>query len=226
MQKVIRSVLAALAIFASAFVAILTIDVSGVVAVTAHASKTAFCNANIAIDKASASVTSNAGFLAVLKTHTSDLKIMQENAPSGSVGTTVQQIVQVADKAIAANNANDLNSGPDTGDVDTYCGVAGNGQPLPAYFDTGKSTTFCATFLPVYGAVGNATSAAGRLAVLTVHKAQIEKLGTEASALPSSIKATATGAVANAEKVIATKNASLLANGGAADLALYCGQNE
>jgi hypothetical protein len=44
------------------------------------ASNTAFCSANDSIDRAGANVTSNAGFLAVLKKHIHDLTVLKENA--------------------------------------------------------------------------------------------------------------------------------------------------
>jgi hypothetical protein len=226
---VIASTSLMLAILTSAIVAGANIGVGAAAAApSAHASKTAFCSANDAIDKASANVTTDVGFLAVLKTHPSELKVLQENAPSGSLGQLVQQTVQVVDKAIAANNANDLNNLPNGAAIDTYCGVNGNGQPLPAYFNTGKNTDFCATFLPLYESVGNASSKADVLSILLTQKAKISTLASELPKLPSSIRATATAAVNNVEKIIATKNLALLGNGNgpAADLALYCGQNE
>lgn len=194
--------------------------------VVSLSSKSAFCSANEVIDKASASVTTNAGFLAVLKTHASTLKVLQKNAPSGSLGQLVQEVVKDAEKAVAANNANDLNNLPNGGSIDTYCGVDGVGQPLPAYFSTGKSTAFCATFIPLFQAVGDASSQADVLTILTAHKSQISKLTSELSKLPSSIKATATTAVNNAQKAISEKNPAVLGNGAAMHVALYCGQNQ
>ena len=45
-----------------------------------HPNKAAFCAANDALDKASASVTSEAGLLAELKTHSADIKAMEKDA--------------------------------------------------------------------------------------------------------------------------------------------------
>ena len=196
---------------------------------TTHASKSAFCGADVSIDKASAGVTTSAGFLAVLKSHPNELKAMQMNAPSGSLGQRVQEVLKAVDKAISANNTNAIDNLPDDGGViDTYCGVDGQGQPLPAYWNTGTHTAFCTTFIPVYQAVGNAHSQAEVLSVLMDHKAQVSTLASELSKLPSSIKAIATNAVGNAQKVISEKNAALLTgngNGPATKVALYCGQN-
>ena len=108
-----------------------------------HPNKTAFCSANVAIDKATAKVTSEAGLLAVVKTHSADLKAMKKDAPAGAVGATVRKVVAAVDAAIASGNANDLNNVPNGAAVDTYCGVDGEGTPLPKYFATGKGTTFC-----------------------------------------------------------------------------------
>jgi hypothetical protein len=226
---VLASMSLVLAILASATVAAANIGVGAAAAATsATASKSAFCSANDAIDQAGVSVTTSAGFLALLKTHTSQLKALQENAPSGSLGQLAQQLVKDADKAIAANNANDLNDLPNGAALDTYCGVNGNGQPLPAYFDTGKSSAFCATFLPLYTAVGNASSKADVLTILLAHKTTISTLASEVGKLPSSIKAIATTSLSNVEKLVATKNLALLGNGNGPStyVALYCGQNE
>ena len=82
----------------------------------------------------------------MLKTHSHDLAVLKENAPSGAVGQLAIEVVNDAEAAVAANNANDLNNLPDGTSLDTYCGVDGNGNPLPAYFGTGDSTPFCSEF--------------------------------------------------------------------------------
>jgi hypothetical protein len=193
-----------------------------------HASKAVFCGANDSIDRASANVTTNAGFLAVLKSHAHDLAVMKKDAPGGSLGQTVQQVVSTAEAALASDNANELNNLPSGGSVDTYCGVDGMGNPLPSYFGTGKTTTFCSTFLPIFAAVGNAPDAAGRLAALSAHKSQITQLSSELSTLPKSIKAKATTTVDQAQTAVSTNSAAALnASGGSASyVALYCGQNQ
>jgi len=218
-----------LAVVASGIVAGSTVGVS-VAGGAEHASKAGFCGANDSIDRASANVTTNAGFLAVLKKHTHDLTVLEENSPPGAIGQTVKETVTEAETAISSNNANELNNLPDGGSIDTYCGVNGNGQPLPSYFGKGTATTFCSTFVPVYEGAQNATNKAGVLAAITAHQAQIDQLASELSSLPKSIKAKATAAVDNAQKAIASKNPSALGggNGGgpASYVALYCGQNE
>jgi hypothetical protein len=195
-----------------------------------YASKAVFCGANDSIDRASANVNSQAGFLAVLKTHSHDLAILKKDAPPGSLGQTVQAIVSAAQAAISSNNTNDLNNVPGGASIDTYCGVDGFGNRLPSYFGKGKATAFCSKFLPVYQAVGNASDKAGILAALTAHQAQINQAATELSSLPKSIKSQATTTVDKAQKAITTQNPSELGNGNgngpAGHVALYCGQNQ
>jgi hypothetical protein len=195
-----------------------------------QASKAAFCGANDSIDRASASVNSNAGFLAVLRSHSRDLVILKKNAPSGALGQQVQEVVSDAEAAIESNNPNALNNLPTGGSIDTYCGVDGNGKPLPSYFGKGTTTAFCTTFVPVWQDTQNAPDKAGVLAILTAHQAQVTQLATELSSLPKSIKAKATAAVDKAQTAITTKNPSAIGggngNGPANDVALYCGQNQ
>ena len=74
----------------------------------AAARKTAFCGANDKIDKASANVTSAAGFLAVLKANTTALDAMDNNVPAGQVGIDARALVSLARSAVKANNANVL----------------------------------------------------------------------------------------------------------------------
>jgi len=227
-RVVLASTAVMLAVLASGIVAGSSIGVSNAGAAV-YASKAAFCGANESIDRGSANITTNAGFLAFLKTHTHDLAILKKNAPSGALGQTVQQTVNDAEAAISSNNPNALNNLPSGGAIDTYCGVDGEGNALPAYFNKGTGTQFCSTFLPIFEAVGNASNAAGRLAVLTAHKSQLSQLASELSTVPKSIKAKATYVVDKAQTAITTNNPGVLKstnNDSAADVALYCGQNQ
>ena len=194
------------------------------------AKKTAYCAANESIDKASAPVNSEAGFLAVLKSHRAQLQALVGNAPAGAVGQDTRAIVRVARQALASNNANVLNNPAlDGGAIDTYCGVTGNGNPLPAYFASGKGTKFCKGFLPIFVAVGNANGPADVLKVILSYKAQVAQLATEAPSLPSSIRVKATATVKKAQTAIAQNSAASLKQGGngpAQYVALYCGQNQ
>ncbi|MGO9873907.1 MAG: hypothetical protein ACLPVY_08910 [Acidimicrobiia bacterium] len=192
--------------------------------------KTVYCAANESIDKASASVNSAAGFLVVLKSHQGQLQVLLKNAPSGPIGQDTRAVVKVARQAIASNNANVLNNPAlNGGSVDTYCGVDGNGNPLPSYFATGEATTFCKGFLPIFEGVGDANSSADVLKVLVSYKTEIAQLVTVASSLPSSIRSEAMATVKNAQTAIAQNSAASLnqsGNGPAQYVALYCGQNQ
>jgi hypothetical protein len=222
--------------------AMLAVAASGIVASTSTgvnnasgaelASKTAFCGGNIAIDRASTKVDSNAGFLNVLKQHKSALSAMDKDLPTGEVGTEARDEVAAARAAIASGNVSDLNTVPASagGDIDTYCGVDSSGQALPSYFGKGKVTAFCLTFLPIYEAVSNAPSAAARTAAFTAHQTQINQLASELSTLPKSIKAKATTTVTKAQAAIESNNSASATtgsgSGAAVFVALYCGQNQ
>jgi hypothetical protein len=197
---------------------------------TAAARKTSFCAGNIKIDKASANTESDAAFLAVLKANKAAITEMADNLPSGSLGVEAHDLVSAAQRAISTNNINAVMNIPSStgGDVDTYCGVDGSGNPLPAYFATGKSTSFCSTFLPIFNAVSNAGTSAATLSALESAKAQIAQLATEVSALPSSISADAQATVNSAQTALNDNSVNpLQSNSNAAQsVALYCGQNE
>ena len=194
-----------------------------------HASKAAFCSANDSIDRASANVNSNAGFLAVLKKHSHDLTDPEGERPGGSDGSDRQRGGRRGGGGNLFQQRQRSHNIPDGGSIDTYCGVNGNGAPLPSYFGTGKATAFCSTFLPIFEAVGNAPNAAGVLRALTADKSQISQLASELTTLPKSIKAKATTTVDKAQAAITSDNAAAIrgnGSGSAQDVALYCGQNE
>jgi hypothetical protein len=193
--------------------------------------KKAFCDADVKLDKAGANVNTDAGFLVVLKANTAALDAMDKNAPAGKVGDDARTLVSLVRSAIKTNNTNALFSSSSGADVDTYCGVNGFGNPLPSYFATGKGSTFCTAFLPIYEAVGNATSPAGVLAVLDSNKTQISRIATQVSGLPTSIKAKASAVVSEAQTAITDNSAAAVkgngnGNGPASLVALYCGQNQ
>jgi hypothetical protein len=194
------------------------------------AKKVAYCAANDSIDKASTSVNSAAGFLNVLKTHRAQLQALLTDAPAGAVGQDTRAIVRVARQALVSNNANVLNNPAlNSGAIDTYCGVDGNGNALPSYFAAGKGTSFCKGFLPIFAAVGNANGPADVLKVLVSNKTEIAQLAATAPSLPSAIRPQAIATVKKAQTAIAQNSAAALKQGGngpAQYLALYCGQNQ
>jgi hypothetical protein len=147
-RVVVTSAMLVMSVLAPGIVAGTSVGVSSAGAAV-YASKAAFCGANDSIDRAGANVNSNAGFLAVLKSHTHDLTTMKNNAPSGSLGQLVQQVVNNAEAAVASDNANELNNIPNGAAIDTYCGVNASGNKLPAYFNKGIGTAFCSTFVPI-----------------------------------------------------------------------------
>ena len=191
----------------------------------------AFCGADDTIDRDTANVESAAGFVKALKAHKHQIDVMRANLPSGSVGQEAKKLLTIAESVIAGGNPNKFfaAAGNSSGAIDTYCGVQGNGQPLPAYFKQGAKTSFCKTFLPVYEAVSNATSDAATLSAVTSHQTQINQLASELSTLPKSIKTQATGLITTAQSAIAANSATPIENDTSdnpADVALYCGQNQ
>lgn len=196
-----------------------------------YASKGAFCGANDAIDRETANVESGTGFLKVMKSHTHQLDVMEENLPSGALGGQMKKLLSAARSAIKTGNPNTFFAlaGSGSGASDTYCGVQGNGQPLPTYFKKGANSSFCKTFLPVYGAVSDAKSDADALAAVTAHQTQINQLASQVSTLPKSIKAQATKAMQTAQAAVASKSATPITSddsNSASDVALYCGVND
>ena len=110
MRNQFRHVGAVLALGLTAGIAVCSS--SATAATTAGAHKTAFCAGNLKIDKAGASVNSEAGFLTVLKHNKAALSAMGKNLPSGTVGTDARKEIAAAQKAIASGNVNDLNTVP------------------------------------------------------------------------------------------------------------------
>jgi hypothetical protein len=196
-----------------------------------YASKAAFCGANNAIDRESANVESVTGFLNVLKSHPNQWDAMKKNVPSGALGATVRKLISAVESAQNTGNTGAFSNALSTsgGNVDTYCGVEGDGKPLPAYFNEGTKTAFCKAFLPVYEAVGYESSNEAALSALTAHQTQISQLASELTTLPEPVKAKATLLVNTAQTAIIAKNAAPVTNDHSSngpDVALYCGQNQ
>lgn len=198
---------------------------------TTHPVKTAFCAANDSIDKAGANVNSASGFLAVLKAKRAALAAMEKNAPAGKIGKDVRALVKAALAAIAKNNANLLNN-PSLGGgaIDTYCGVDGNGNPLPAYFAAGKGSPFCSVSSAINAGTQNATDAAGVLTFLADHQSLITQYASYVPSLPRPIQSDAQTLVTTAQSAISTNNSNLLGTETVSQdsmaVQLYCGQNQ
>ncbi len=194
--------------------------------------KAAFCGANITIDKAGANTTSAAGFLAVLEANQASLNAMEKNSPAGQLGTDARELVKAARAAIASNNANSLNN-PSLNNgakLDTYCGVDGNGDPLPAYFASGKGSAFCSTSNAISAGTNSAIDAAGVLTLLAAHQSLINKYASDISSLPSSIRTDAQTLVTTARAAIASYSSTQLGtpevSQASMQVQLYCGQNQ
>ena len=87
-------------------------------------------------------------------------------------------MIAAAQAAVVSGNVEPPQQLPSGADIDTYCGVDGSGNPLPKYFATGKGSSFCTTFLPIFQAVGSAGTPAAVLAALDANKTQIALLAT------------------------------------------------
>jgi hypothetical protein len=200
---------------------------------SAPANKTAFCAGNVTIDKASANTSSSAEFLAVLKANTAALDALESNAPAGKIGTEAKALVSFARNAVATNNASLLDSPPASlnsagADIDTYCGVTGSGDPVPAYFAKGKGTALCSANSQI-DAGTNTPDPAGLLAFLKTHQSLIDQFASHISELPASLQPGAQGLVSTARSAIASNNAQALqtpaVQTASMDVDLYCGVN-
>jgi hypothetical protein len=231
MRKILMALTAGVIAVPATVVACSSVQVAMAGASVYGAKGGAFCGADDTIDRDTANVESASGFVKALKAHKHQIDVMKANLPSGSVGKDAKKLLNIAESVIAGGNPNQFfaAAGNSSGAIDTYCGVQGNGQPLPGYYNKGTKSVFCKTFLPVYEAASNATSDAATLSAVTAHQTQLNELTPELSTLPKSIKVQATEAVETAQAAIASKSAAPLtseANNSAADVALYCGQNE
>jgi hypothetical protein len=182
-----------------------------------------FCAADDTIDRDTVNADSEAGFVKALKAHRHQIDTMKANLPSGSVGQDAKKLVNIAESVIVGGKPNQFFAAAGNSSVAiTYCGVQGNGRPRP-------ETVFSKTFVPIFEAASNATSDAATLSAATAYQTQLNQLASELSTLPKAIKAQATDAVQTAQSAISSKSAAPLtseANNSAADVALYCGQNE
>jgi hypothetical protein len=197
------------------------------------ASKTAFCDANTTLDKASSSTTSGADFITVLKSHASTLATLKANIPPGKVGTEASALLQAVDTAVSTNNPDVFNNPAlqaNGGDIDTYCGVDGGGNPLPAYFGAGKSTAFCGVNDQISAGTNTAQSPADILTFLSAHQDLVSQFTADVPNLPSSIKSQAQDLATTAKQAIASKDATPLGSDAistdAMNVSLYCGQNQ
>jgi hypothetical protein len=232
MRRSLVFAVAAMALVALGAAACSSSPTSSTATTSTASTRAAFCSANDSLDKAGANVTSAAGFLAVLKQSSATLDELEKDAPAGKLGQDVRALVKGAKAAVASNNANDLNNpalNSAGADLDTYCGVDGDGNPLPADFAAGKGTAFCSTAASINQGTNAASDAAGVLSFLEAHQSLITQYSSEVPSLPSSIQAEAQTLVSTAQAAIAANNSSTLGTQtimqDSMDVQLYCGQN-
>lgn len=197
-----------------------------------QSNKAAFCAAEVTINRAGANASSPQDFLNVLKANGPAITALGKNAPSGKIGTEAKALVKAANTAVAANSTDALQNVPQSysGDIDTYCGVDGNGDPLPAYFAQGKGTQFCAAEEQIDAGTSQAQSADDVLTFLKAHQSLVSQMAANSSNLPSTLKSEVQTLVSAAQQAIATNNSDPLNNADvqndAADASLYCGENQ
>jgi len=199
----------------------------------AQSEKQSFCTANDALDKASANVTTDSGFMAVLKAHRGEIETMIENVPGGTIGAEARMLLDAVKAAIASGDVGNLTSptlNAAGADIDTYCGVDGDGDPLPSYFAAGKASSFCSVFGPIQSAVSDASSATQVLAALKSDQSQVAELGSDAAALPAAVRSQARDLVDITESAISSNSTAPLQTSQGARyftaVQLYCGINQ
>jgi hypothetical protein len=200
---------------------------------TAQARKTAFCAADKRLDKAGATVTSEAGFLRVLKANPSALRTLRKDAPAGKVGHQARALAKDAEAAVASNSASRLNdpSLDSAGaDVDTYCRVDGTGNPLPQDFAKGKGTAFCAVSNSINEGTQAATNEAGILAFLAANQTLVNQYAFYVPHLPSPVRTDAQTLVTTARAAIAANSPASLetraVSRASTAVQLFCGENQ
>lgn len=203
------------------------------VAAPANAStKADFCSAEVTINKAGSNVSSAQDFLNVLKANGPAISTLDKDAPVGKIGTEAKALVSAANSALASNNPDALNNVPRSysGDIDSYCGVDGNGDPLPSYFAQGKGSQFCDVDSQLNAGAGNAESPSDLLAFLKSHQDLVSQAAASMSSLPSPVQSETQTLITAVQRAIATNNADLL-NGqdvqnGVTASSLYCGEDQ
>lgn len=193
--------------------------------------KAAFCAADIKLDKVTGSAGSLEQVLSVLKDNAGTLSTLRANAPSGKIGTETKALLQTIDSAEASNNTNLLQSVPPSygGDLDTYCGVDANGNPLPAYFAHGKGSSFCQAVAQIDNGTAQAQSADDVLTFLKGHQALLSQAAAGDGGLPSPVNTEAQSFLAASQQAVSSNSSAPLQNDqlgtDIGDMDLYCGLN-
>jgi hypothetical protein len=190
-----------------------------------------FCTDNVKLDKAFANVQSASDALNAMKANQSVINEMAAHLPPGKVGNEAKQVLTAVQQAIVKNDANVLANLNNSygGDIDTYCGVDTNGDPLPADFSKGKGTSLCNTDVALSSGVGNASDSTAALAYLKAHQSEIDTFAGGVSGLPSSVQSAAQTLVSTTRTAITSNEPSGLDGQSFQDAAntvdLYCGIN-
>jgi hypothetical protein len=203
---------------------------STTVATDAH--KSAFCSADITLDQAGSNASSATDLITALKADHPALTTFAADAPAGQVGTEAKALVNAVNASIASNDPTALEQVPSNygGDVDTYCGVDGNGDPLPAFFNQGKGSQFCDAIVQIDAGTNAAQSADDVLTFFKAHQNLVTQAGANLTGLPSPINTEAQALVAAAKQALAANNSDALNSddiqSDAVDASLYCGDNQ
>ena len=194
-------------------------------------SKSVFCVDNVKLDKGFANIQNSSDALNAMKANQSVIDEMAAHLPPGTVGSEANQVLTAVREAIAKNDVNvlaSLNNGYGA-DIDTYCGVDTNGDPLPADFAKGKGTSLCNADASLSNGVGNASDSTAALAYLRAHQSQIDTFAGSVSSLPSSVQSAAQTLVSTSRTAITSNDPSGLDGQSFQDAAnavdLYCGIN-
>lgn len=190
-----------------------------------------FCGDNVKLDKAFANVQNATELLNAIKANQSVINEMTAHLPPGKVGNEAKQVLTAVQQAIAKNDASVLANVNNSygGDIDSYCGVDTNGDPLPADFAKGKGTSLCNADVALSNGVGNASDSTAGLAYLKAHQSEIDTFAAGVSGLPTSVQSAAQTLVSTSRTAITSNDPSGLDGQSFQDAAnavdLYCGIN-
>jgi hypothetical protein len=198
---------------------------------SATATKATFCGDNTTLDKGSANADSASAFLAYLKANQTLLNNLANNIPNDSIKAQATALINAAKNAVATNNASAFGGSnaalaADGAAVDTYCGVSGDGTPLPADFGAGKGSSFCADEAALSAGLENAATPADAVTFLM---ANVAKINDFAANIPTAVQSDAQTLVTAARAAIAQNDGTQVETNAVSNAAnnvdLYCGVN-
>jgi hypothetical protein len=196
---------------------------------SATTTKQVFCGFNVTLDKAGSNVSSAADFLNVLKANKAAIDGLANNLPNDSIKTQAQALINAARNAVATNSTSGLSDPALTADgaaLDTYCGVQGDGTPLPANFAAGKGSGFCADEAAISAGLGSASTPADAVTFLQANQAKVNDF---AANIPAAVQSDAQSLVAAAQAAVAANDGTLIQTQAVQtagnNVDLYCGVN-